>query len=118
MTSFWLLDEIRPTALFSPAGSRNEIEDAEVTGSIHIKANGGGPEAVLGEDKLDWILGNLRKIPHLEFIRIGTKMPAVLPQRITPQFCRMLKKYSRSWMKFSLSPLQLGPGRSQKASGR
>ncbi len=58
----------------------------------------GGDPLALAEDKLDWILGNLRKIPHLEFIRIGTKMPAVLPQRITPQFCRMLKKYSPIWM--------------------
>lgn len=58
----------------------------------------GGDPLALAEDKLDWILGNLRKIPHLEFIRIGTKMPAVLPQRITPQFCRMLKKFSPIWM--------------------
>ena len=58
----------------------------------------GGDPLALAEDKLDWILGNLRRIPHLEFIRIGTKMPAVLPQRITPQFCRMLKKYSPIWM--------------------
>ena len=58
----------------------------------------GGDPLALAEDKLDWILGNLRKIPHLEFIRIGTKMPAVLPQRITPQFCRLMKKYSPIWM--------------------
>ncbi len=58
----------------------------------------GGDPLALAEDKLDWILGNLRKIPHLEFIRIGTKMPAVLPQRITPQFCRLVKKYSPLWM--------------------
>ena len=45
----------------------------------------GGDPLALSEDKLDWILGNLRAIPHLEFVRIGTKMPAVLPQRITPQ---------------------------------
>lgn len=58
----------------------------------------GGDPLALAEDKLDWILGNLRKIPHLEFIRVGTKMPAVLPQRITPQFCRLVKKYSPLWM--------------------
>jgi lysine 2,3-aminomutase len=58
----------------------------------------GGDPLALAEDKLDWILGNLRRIPHLEFIRIGTKMPAVLPQRITPQFCRLMKKYSPIWM--------------------
>ena len=58
----------------------------------------GGDPLALSEDKLDWILSNLRSIPHLEFIRIGTKMPAVLPQRITPQLTRMLKKYHPLWM--------------------
>ena len=32
---------------------------------------------------MDWLLGRLRRIPHVELIRIGTKVPAVLPQRIT-----------------------------------
>ena len=41
----------------------------------------GGDPLSLSEDKLDWILGKLRAIPHIEFIRIGTKMPAVLPHR-------------------------------------
>jgi lysine 2,3-aminomutase len=58
----------------------------------------GGDPLALGEDKLDWILGNLRAIPHLEFIRIGTKMPAVLPQRITTALIKVLKKYHPLWM--------------------
>jgi lysine 2,3-aminomutase len=58
----------------------------------------GGDPLALSEDKLDWILGNLRAIPHLEFIRIGTKMPAVLPQRITPALIKVLRKYHPLWM--------------------
>lgn len=58
----------------------------------------GGDPLALSEDKLDWILSRLRAIPHLEFIRIGTKMPAVLPQRITPQLTRVLRKYHPLWM--------------------
>jgi lysine 2,3-aminomutase len=58
----------------------------------------GGDPLALSEDKLDWILGNLRAIPHLEFIRIGTKMPAVLPQRVTPALIKVLKKYHPLWM--------------------
>jgi lysine 2,3-aminomutase len=58
----------------------------------------GGDPLSLSEDRLDWILGNLRSIPHIEFVRIGTKMPAVLPQRITPQLCKVLKKYHPLWM--------------------
>lgn len=58
----------------------------------------GGDPLALGEEKLDWLLKNLRAIPHIEFVRIGTKMPAVLPQRITPQLCRVLKRHHPLWM--------------------
>lgn len=58
----------------------------------------GGDPLALNEDRLDWILGKLREIPHIEFIRIGTKMPAVLPQRITPPLARVLRRYHPLWM--------------------
>ena len=58
----------------------------------------GGDPLALSEDRLDWILARLREIPHVEFVRIGTKIPAVLPQRITPQLCRILRKYHPLWM--------------------
>jgi len=58
----------------------------------------GGDPLALSEDRLDWLLTRLREIPHLEFVRIGTKMPAVLPQRITPSLCRMLRKHHPLWM--------------------
>ena len=58
----------------------------------------GGDALALGDDKLDWILRQLRSIPNIEFIRIGTKMPAVLPQRITRELCRILRRYHPIWM--------------------
>jgi len=58
----------------------------------------GGDPLALSEDRLEWVLSRLRAIPHVEFIRIGTKMPAVLPQRITPQLVRVLRKYHPLWM--------------------
>ncbi len=58
----------------------------------------GGDPLALSDDRLEWILTRLRQIPHLEFIRIGTKMPAVLPQRITPQLVKMLRKFHPLWM--------------------
>jgi lysine 2,3-aminomutase len=58
----------------------------------------GGDPLFMSEDKLDWILSRLRAIPHVEFIRIGTKMPAVLPQRITRELCRVLRKHHPLWM--------------------
>lgn len=53
----------------------------------------GGDPLMLTDVMLEKILKRLREIPHLEIIRLGTKMPCVLPQRITEKLCDMLKKY-------------------------
>jgi lysine 2,3-aminomutase len=58
----------------------------------------GGDPLTLSDERLEWILRELRAIPHVEFVRLGTKMPAVLPQRITPQLCRMLRRYHPLWI--------------------
>jgi lysine 2,3-aminomutase len=58
----------------------------------------GGDPLSLSEDRLDWLLGELRKIPHVEFVRIGSKMPAVLPQRITPSLIKVLRKHRPLWI--------------------
>jgi lysine 2,3-aminomutase len=58
----------------------------------------GGDALALSDDRLEWIIRNLRGIPNIEFIRIGTKMPAVLPQRITRELVRMLRRYHPIWM--------------------
>jgi len=53
----------------------------------------GGDPLMLTDYMLEKIIKALREIPHVEIIRIGTKMPCVLPQRITENLCNMLKKY-------------------------
>jgi lysine 2,3-aminomutase len=53
----------------------------------------GGDPLMLTDTMLEKILQRLRKIQHIEIIRIGTKMPCVLPQRITPKLCEIIKKY-------------------------
>jgi lysine 2,3-aminomutase len=53
----------------------------------------GGDPLMLTDVMLEKILKRLRQIPHIEIIRLGTKMPCVLPQRITPKLCEILKKY-------------------------
>jgi lysine 2,3-aminomutase len=53
----------------------------------------GGDPLLLSDDKLEFLLSQLRAIPHVEFLRIGTRIPIFLPQRITPELCAMLKKY-------------------------
>ncbi len=54
----------------------------------------GGDPLLMGDDMLGDILGRLRKIPHVEIIRIGTRVPVTLPDRITPKLCRMLKRWN------------------------
>jgi lysine 2,3-aminomutase len=58
----------------------------------------GGDPLMLPDDYLDWILTELRKIPHVEVIRIGSRMPVVLPYRITDEFVNMLKKHNPIWL--------------------
>ncbi len=58
----------------------------------------GGDPLNLADDKLDWLLGELRSIPHVEFVRIGTKIPAVLPQRVTPALVRLLRRHHPLWL--------------------
>ncbi len=58
----------------------------------------GGDALILSDNKLEDILRRLRAIPHIEFLRIGTRVPIFLPQRITPELCAMLKKYHPLWM--------------------
>lgn len=53
----------------------------------------GGDPLLLSDEKLDFLLGQLRAIPHVEFLRIGTRIPIFLPQRITPQLCAVLSRY-------------------------
>jgi lysine 2,3-aminomutase len=53
----------------------------------------GGDALSLSDDQLDWILTELDGIPHVEIKRLGSRMPCVLPQRITPELCRMLEKH-------------------------
>ena len=58
----------------------------------------GGDPLTLSDASLEWLLSRLRNIPHVEFIRLGTKVPAVLPMRITPELTGMLKKYHPLFM--------------------
>jgi lysine 2,3-aminomutase len=53
----------------------------------------GGDPLLVPDKELDRILGELRSIPHLEILRIGTRVPGTLPARITENLCSILKKY-------------------------
>ena len=74
----------------------------------------GGDPLTLSDESLEWLLSSIRKIDHVEMIRIGTKIPVVLPQRITPALTRMLKKYHPLWMSIHfMHPEELSPETAQ-----
>lgn len=58
----------------------------------------GGDPLMLSDEYLDWILGELDKIEHVELVRIGTRMPVVLPYRITDDLIAMLRKHKTIWI--------------------
>jgi lysine 2,3-aminomutase len=68
----------------------------------------GGDPLTLSDEILDYILSNIRLIPHVELIRIGTRVPVVLPQRITDGLINVLKKYHPLFISLHFShPLEI-----------
>jgi lysine 2,3-aminomutase len=69
----------------------------------------GGDPLTLADGRLDHLLESLRAIPHIEFLRIGSKVPAVLPQRVTPELAAMLRRH-RVWLSVHFThPAELTP---------
>ena len=58
----------------------------------------GGDPLLLSDKKLEHLFSRLRAIKHVEFIRVGSRIPVFLPQRITPELCAVLKRYGPIWM--------------------
>jgi lysine 2,3-aminomutase len=70
----------------------------------------GGDPLTIADEKLDYLLGRLRQIRHVEFIRLGSKVPTVLPMRITRSLVRMLRKHHPVWMSIHVThPKELTP---------
>lgn len=78
-----------------------EIRDVLVTG---------GDALMLSNTMLDWLLGELDKIEHVEIKRIGTRTLVTLPQRITPELCSILEKYPPIYINTQFnSPMEVTP---------
>ena len=58
----------------------------------------GGDALMMSDEKLEYIISRLRAIEHVEIVRLGSRTPVVMPQRITPELCAMLKKYHPIWL--------------------
>ena len=70
----------------------------------------GGDPLTLSNDQLEYLIRRLHRISHVEIIRLGTKVPVVLPQRITLSLVKLLKKYHPFWMSIHFThPDELTP---------
>ncbi len=58
----------------------------------------GGDPLVMSTEKLEHIIASIRQIPHVDILRIGTRVPVVMPMRITDELLEMLKKYQPVWI--------------------
>jgi lysine 2,3-aminomutase len=95
---------------FNLAQWERAIEYIEGTPSIRDVLLSGGDPLTLPDEGLEWLLRRLRGISHVEFLRIGTKVPVVLPQRVTVALTRMLKRYHPLWMSIHFThPEELTP---------
>ncbi|MCY6482964.1 lysine 2,3-aminomutase [Clostridium aestuarii] len=74
------------------------IEYIKNTPQIRDVLLSGGDALLLSDENLDWILTEIQKIPHVEVIRIGSRVPVVLPYRITDGLVEVLKKHNPVWV--------------------
>lgn len=74
------------------------IEYIRNTPSFRDVLLSGGDPLTVDDDRLEWVISELRKIPHVDFVRLGSRMPVVCPQRVTEKLCGMLRKYHPMWL--------------------
>ncbi len=74
------------------------IDYIRKTPSVRDVLLSGGDALLMSDERLEYILSRLRSIDHVEIIRIGTRTPVVLPQRITPELCAMIRRYHPVWV--------------------
>jgi lysine 2,3-aminomutase len=101
------------------AGSETSVHKSDLElGLAYIESHpeirdvllSGGDPLTLDDERLDWILARLRRMPHVEFIRVGTKQPVVMPQRITRELTRILRRHHPLWMSIHFThPDELTP---------
>jgi len=87
-----------PAATFSRAEFEMQIEYLKHTPQVRDVLLSGGDPLVLAPKILEEVLRRLREIPHIEIVRIGSRVPVFLPMRITSELTDMLQKYHPLWL--------------------
>jgi len=105
-----LVGEVGGAYHFAYAQWEKALAYIEATPTVRDVLISGGDPLTLGDDKLDWLLGRLKAIRHVEFVRIGTKVPVVLPHRITRGLIAVLRRHRPIWMSLHFThPKELTP---------
>lgn len=87
-----------PSATFSRAEFEMQLEYLRNTPQVRDVLLSGGDPLALAPKILEELLRRLREIPHIEIIRIGSRIPVFMPQRVTDELCDMLQQYHPLWM--------------------
>ena len=100
-----------PTAaFFNRANYQKQLEYLRRTPQVRDVLLSGGDPLTLNPKILDELLTGLRSIPHIEIIRIGSRVPVFLPQRVTDEFVDMLRKHHPLWMNIHVNhPKEITP---------
>jgi lysine 2,3-aminomutase len=100
-----------PTAaFFNRANYQKQLEYLRRTPQVRDVLLSGGDPLTLSPKILDELLAGLRAIPHIEIIRIGSRVPVFLPQRVTDEFVETLRKYHPLWMNIHVNhPKEITP---------
>lgn len=88
---------------FSPKHWEKALAYLEAHTEVRDVLLSGGDPLSISDEKLDWLLSRLRAMKHIEFLRIGSKIPMVLPQRITKALVGVLKKHHPLFMSLHIT---------------
>ena len=98
------------SANFSRKEHQAQIDYIRNTPQVRDVLLSGGDPLTMTPKMLDALLADLRAIPHVEVVRIGSRVPVFLPQRITDEFCQMIRKYHPFWINIHVNhPKEITP---------
>ncbi len=83
----------KPVISFSRDLYIQQIQYVKNNPAIRDVLISGGDPLMLEDETIEFVLKKIRTIPHVEILRIGSRVPCTFPQRVTPELCNMLKKY-------------------------
>jgi lysine 2,3-aminomutase len=106
-----------PIIKYSKDDLLEQIQYVKKTNVIRDVLLSGGDPFMLSDEEIEFALGKLRAIPHVQIIRIGSRVPCTLPQRITVKLCRMLKKYHPLYVNIHFNHPQEITEESERACG-